>query len=126
MNFYEYWYYFIYRLFDYFSSRNNFEYRALCLFTTFVFFWVCGINTFYCTYMGVDNILFDMKEVYFSFCVFIFLLNLILFRLGNRHKRKYKEYKETRNDFKDITSLLFSFSSFFVMIMSVLYSQGDL
>ena len=123
MDFYSYWYFTIYSIYQRFSKDKYFEIFAASMFSFLVSCLTIGLIGLFLFALKIPGFLLNIK-IYIMFPVLItFITNYIIYTPKRRLIRLYKQYKENQNTRKDILSIFLSIVSIALFVLAVKGNQ---
>lgn len=121
MNFYYYWYFFVYGVFTIFNNEWNASYFAMGMFLYFVFSIILACSTYISIFFDVPHIFLSYEPILFvCLIVGLVILNHFLFFYKDRHWRLFEKFKKVQTTAKDILCIIASIASLFLLFHSML------
>ena len=119
MNFYFYWYFTVYRIYERFSSDRYFDIFAtgfFSLFSSSLFIGIFGSTIFV---FGKYHLFIITPEIGAFVAVIILIINYIIFLPKQRQLRLYQKYKEVQSTKRDVFTIILSIVSIALLVFAI-------
>lgn len=119
MNFYVYWYFTVYRIYERYSSDKYFDVFATGFFSLFSSSLFFGILLIIFNLLSTSDFNINSAKNFTEFGVIVIIINLTYFLPKQRQLRLYQKYKEVQSTKRDIFTIILSIVSIVLLVFAI-------
>lgn len=119
MNFYIYWFFTVYQIYERLSKDKYFDVFATGFFSLFSSSLFYGILVILLHLLNASGFVLNSAKGLGAFIVVVLAINYMFFLPKQRQRRLYQKYKETQSTKKDIITVVLSIISIVLLVSAI-------